>query len=164
MALNVQLRIDVGQWKDSLPDIRHLVRKAASQAWKKGNKGDFELPVKQAEVSILLTDDATVHSLNKEYRGVDRPTNVLSFAALDDEDEPIVEPLLLGDIVVAFETMKREAEEQGCSLADHVFHLVVHGMLHLIGYDHIAEDEAAEMEALEIEILAENGIGNPYEN
>ena len=164
MALKVQTRIDVGQWRDSLPDVRSFVKKAASQAWKYGNKGDFELPVKQAEVSILLTNDEAVHALNKEYRGVDKPTNVLSFAALDDEDEPIVEPLLLGDIAVAFETTGREAKEQGCSLADHLFHLIVHGMLHLIGYDHIEDDEACEMEALEIDILAKNGIGNPYEN
>ena len=157
-------RIEGGQWKDNLPDVLKLVKKAAADAWKKGNQGELEIPVKQAEVSILLTDDATVHELNKNYRNVDRPTNVLSFAALDDENEPVVDPMLLGDIVVAFETTKREAGEQGCSFADHLFHLVVHGMLHLIGYDHIEDWEAEEMEAMEIKILADNGIGNPYEN
>lgn len=164
MAVNVRLRTEGGQWKKELPDVAKLIKKAAAQAWKNGNKGDLEIPVKQAEVSVLLTDDAEVHTLNKKYRGVDRPTNVLSFAALDDEDEPIVDPMLLGDIVVAFETTKREAEEQGCSFADHLFHLVVHGMLHLIGYDHIEDRDAEEMEALEIKILAENGIGNPYDD
>lgn len=164
MALKTHLRIDGGQWKDELPEVAGLVKKAAAEAWKKGNQGELEIPVKQAEVSILLTDDAAVHELNKEYRGVDRPTNVLSFAALDDESEPVVDPMLLGDIVVAFDTTKREAAEQGCSFADHLFHLVVHGMLHLIGYDHIEDWEAEEMEALEIRILADNGIGNPYDD
>ena len=164
MALKVRLRTDDKRWKDALPEVRRLIEKAARIAWKRGNKGDFEIPVKQAEVSVLLTDDAAVHTLNKEYRGVDKPTNVLSFAALDDEDEPVVDPMLLGDIVVAFETTKREAEEQGCSLPDHLFHLIVHGMLHLIGYDHIEEEDAVEMETLEIAVLAESGIGNPYED
>lgn len=164
MALKVRLRIDDGRWKEYLPEVRRLIEKAARIAWKRGNRGDFEIPVKQAEVSILLTDDDAVHSLNKEYRGVDKPTNVLSFAALDDEDEPVVDPMLLGDIVVAFETTKREAEEQGRSVSDHLFHLIVHGMLHLIGYDHIKESDAVEMETLEIAVLAESGIGNPYED
>lgn len=162
MALKVDLRIDVGQWKKTLPDVSVLVRKAASAAWKQGNVGDFKIPVKQAEVSLFLTDDATVHELNKKYRNVDRPTNVLSFAALDDEDEPIVDPMLLGDIIVAFETTKREADEQGVAFENHLFHLIVHGVLHLIGYDHIDDQDALEMEQLEIEILAKNGIGNPY--
>ena len=164
MALKTRLRVDGGAWKDELPDVAKLVKKAAAEAWKNGNKGELEIPVKQAEVSVLLTDDDTVHALNRDYRNVDRPTNVLSFAALDDESEPVVDPMLLGDIAVAFETTKREAAEQGCSFADHLFHLIVHGMLHLIGYDHIEDREAEEMEALEVEILADNGIGNPYEN
>ena len=164
MALKTHLRIDGGQWKDELPEVAKLVKKAAAEAWKKGNQGDLEIPVKQAEVSILLTSDAAVHELNKTYRNVDRPTNVLSFAALDDESEPVVDPMLLGDIAVAFETTKREAGEQGCSFADHLFHLIVHGMLHLIGYDHIEEREAEEMESLEVRILADNGIGNPYDD
>ena len=162
MALKTHLRMDVGQWKETLPDISVIVKKAASSAWKRGNAGDLKIPVKQAEVSILLTDDTAVHQLNKQYRNADKPTNVLSFAALDDEYEPIVEPMLLGDIIVAFETTKKEAEEQGKTLTNHLFHLIVHGMLHLIGYDHIEDMDAEEMESLEIRILAENGIGNPY--
>lgn len=164
MALKVALRIDDPAWQKSLTDPDRQVKTAAKAAWKAGNLGDFKLPVKNAEVSVLLTDDQTVHTLNKTYRGVDRPTNVLSFAALDDEDEPIVDPLLLGDIVVAFETTKKEAEEQNISLADHLFHLVVHGVLHLIGYDHMTDDDAVEMETLEIKILAQNGIDNPYDD
>lgn len=163
MALKVALRIEDGKWTACVPDVKNLVCKAARFAWKTGNAGDLFLPVKQAEVSVMLADDETVRELNKTYRGMDKPTNVLSFAALDDEDEPIVDPLLLGDIVVAFETTKREAEEQGCSVADHLFHLIVHGVLHLIGYDHMDEADAEEMEALEIQILAANDIENPYD-
>ena len=161
MTLKVALRIDAAAWKNELPDVRKLVKTAASAAWLAGNTGDFRLPVRSAEVSVLLADDVAIHALNKTYRGIDRPTNVLSFAALD---EPIVDPLLLGDIVVAFETTKREAEEQKISMADHLFHLIVHGVLHLIGYDHMTDADAAEMEALEIEILARNGMENPYDN
>ncbi|MBP3402503.1 MAG: rRNA maturation RNase YbeY [Alphaproteobacteria bacterium] len=164
MTLKVALRIDAAAWKNELPDVRKLVKTAASAAWLAGNTGDFRLPVRSAEVSVLLADDVAIHALNKTYRGIDRPTNVLSFAALDDADEPIVDPLLLGDIVVAFETTKREAEEQKISMADHLFHLIVHGVLHLIGYDHMTDADAAEMEALEIEILARNGMENPYDN
>ena len=164
MTLKVALRIDAAAWKNELPDVRKLVKTAASAAWLAGNTGDFRLPVRSAEVSVLLADDVAIHALNKTYRGIDRPTNVLSFAALDDADEPIVDPLLLGDIVVAFETTKREAEEQKISMADHLFHLIVHGVLHLIGYDHMTDADAAEMEALEIEILARNGMENPYAN
>ncbi len=164
MTLKVALRIDAAAWKNELPDVRKLVKTAASAAWLAGNTGDFRLPVRSAEVSVLLADDVAIHALNKTYRGIDRPTNVLSFAALDDVDEPIVDPLLLGDIVVAFETTKREAEEQKISMADHLFHLIVHGVLHLIGYDHMTDADAAEMEALEIEILARNGMENPYDN
>ena len=164
MTLKVALRIDTAAWKNELPDVRKLVKTAASAAWLAGNTGDFRLPVRSAEVSVLLANDVAIHALNKTYRGIDRPTNVLSFAALDDADEPIVDPLLLGDIVVAFETTKREAEEQKISMADHLFHLIVHGVLHLIGYDHMTDADAAEMEALEIEILARNGMENPYDN
>ena len=164
MTLKVALRIDAAAWKNERPDVRKLVKPAASAAWLAGNTGDFRLPVRSAEVSVLLADDVAIHALNKTYRGIDRPTNVLSFAALDDADEPIVDPLLLGDIVVAFETTKREAEEQKISMADHLFHLIVHGVLHLIGYDHMTDADAAEMEALEIEILARNGMENPYDN
>lgn len=164
MTLKVALRIDAAAWKNELPDVRKLVKTAASAAWLAGNTGDFRLPVRSAEVSVLLADDVAIHALNKTYRGIDRPTNVLSFAALDDADEPIVDPLLLGDIVVAFETTKREAEEQKISMADHLFHLIVHGVLHLIGYDHMTDADAAEMEELEIEILARNGMENPYDN
>lgn len=164
MVVKVDLRVDCKAWKDALPDVKKTVEKAVRAAWKAGNTGDLALPVKNAEVSVMLTNDDAVHALNREYRGVDRPTNVLSFAALDDEDEPIVDPMLLGDIVVAFETTEREAAEQNKSPEEHFFHLIVHGVLHLIGYDHVEDADAEVMEALETKIMIENGMDDPYEN
>ena len=162
MSLNVEIRIENGNWEQEIPNAEEIIRKAAENAWKEGNQGDFKLPVSEAEVSVLLTDDATVQTLSGAYRGIDKPTNVLSFAALDADDEPLEDPFLAGDVIIAFETAKREAEEGGKPFADHLYHLTVHGVLHLLGYDHIDEQDAEEMEALETKILAAASIGDPY--
>ena len=113
-----------------------------------------------AELSILLVDDAEQQRLNQEWRGIDKPTNVLSF--------PQVEPFgpvagLLGDIVLARETLEREAAELETPFAHHFTHLVVHGFLHILGYDHLEDAEAAEMEGLETRILATLGVPDPYQ-
>ncbi|MGH1397703.1 MAG: rRNA maturation RNase YbeY [Alphaproteobacteria bacterium] len=113
--------------------------------------------VEETELSIVLADDAFVRDLNKRYRDKDKPTNVLSFP----QDTPPPNNML-GDIVLAFETVEREAAEQDKGFAAHFTHLLVHGVLHLLGYDHISDDEAQEMEALEIEILDGLGVENPY--
>ncbi|RYE56664.1 MAG: rRNA maturation RNase YbeY, partial [Rhizobiaceae bacterium] len=112
-----------------------------------------------AEISVLLTDDAEQRELNAQYRGKDSSTNVLSFPQIEPFD-PVFG--ILGDITLARETLIREAEEQGTSLEDHFTHLVVHGFLHILGYDHLDEDEAQEMEGLETQILAGLGIADPY--
>lgn len=119
------------------------------------------------EVAVRLTDDAEVHALNRDFRGKDKPTNVLSFPqvqadlleslANSDDGE-----ILLGDIVLARETCAREAMEKKVSLIDHATHLIVHGTLHLVGYDHMDDVSAAAMEALEVKALASLGIANPY--
>ena len=111
------------------------------------------------EVSVVLTDDAEQRELNRQWRGFDKSTNVLSF--------PQIEPFapvsgLLGDITLARETVEKEAEEMGIAFEAHFTHLVVHGFLHLLGYDHIEEEDAEEMEGLETEILASLGIADPY--
>jgi len=108
-----------------------------------------------AEISIVLTDDTHIQALNRDYRGKDKSTNVLSF--------PQDEPALLGDVICAHETIAREAEEQGKSFHDHFTHMLIHGALHLLGYDHETDEEAEEMESLEIEILSKLNIKNPYE-
>ena len=117
--------------------------------------------------SILFTTDDEVHTLNKEWRGKDKPTNVLSFPMLERQD--LLElgeegpPEMLGDIALAFGTCEREAGEKGVSLRDHTAHLLIHGFLHLAGHDHVDSDEqAAAMEKLEIEALAKLGIADPY--
>ncbi|MXO51041.1 rRNA maturation RNase YbeY [Erythrobacter gaetbuli] len=117
--------------------------------------------------SLLFTSDEEVHELNREWRGKDKPTNVLSFPMLEREellglahDGP---PELLGDLALAYGTCEREAAEKGIALADHAAHLIVHGLLHLAGHDHVDSDEQAEaMEKLEIEALAKLGIADPY--
>lgn len=104
---------------------------------------------------VMLTDDATVQGLNAKFRGKDKPTNVLSFPAPEAEGYP-------GDVALAFETCAAEAQRDGKSLVDHTVHLVLHGILHLNGLDHIEEDAAEAMEALERAALAEVGIADPY--
>ncbi len=118
------------------------------------------------EVTLLLSDDAEVQTLNRQWRGFDKPTNVLSFPADEALDGSALaafeQPIPLGDVVLSLETLQREADAQAVPLADHAGHLVVHGMLHLLGFDHETEPEAAEMEALETEILKSLGIADPY--
>jgi probable rRNA maturation factor len=114
----------------------------------------------RAEACIALSDDATVRALNAQFRGKDTPTNVLSFPAPDLPGGMISSSL--GDIVLAQETLAREAAEQGIALGHHLQHLVVHGLLHLLGYDHEGEAEAHDMESLEVEVLETLGVPNPY--
>jgi probable rRNA maturation factor len=114
-----------------------------------------------AEVSVLFTDDAHIRRLNRQFRGKDRPTNVLSFPAA-----PLVPGRFgpaLGDIALALETVTGEAKSGGLTLANHVSHLIIHGFLHLLGFDHEAEAEAVAMERLEAAILGRLGIADPYE-
>ena len=119
-----------------------------------------------ASISLCLCDDLQMQRLNRQHRQIDKATNVLSFPACDmlsDRIDPLV-PALLGDIVIAAETVVSEADAMQIPLADHLMHLFVHGMLHLFGYDHIEDDMADAMETLEIKFLAQFGIANPYKN
>jgi probable rRNA maturation factor len=113
-----------------------------------------------AELGILLSDDEHVKSVNQEWRGIDKPTNVLSFPAV--EPTKLARAPFLGDIIIAYETVEREAKAEGKAFADHYAHLVVHGFLHLLGFDHINEADAERMEALEIAILSSLDIPDPY--
>ena len=163
--LEVAALIQDDAWTAELPTADDTAERACTAAW-------ADLPASArphapagAEVSVVLADDATVQALNREYRGHDTPTNVLSFANLEDARAPGPldgEPLLLGDIVLARETVLAEARAQTKAPGDHLSHLCVHGLLHLLGYDHMAEAEAETMEALERRTLARLGIADPY--
>lgn len=181
-AVDVIVSIEEGGWEDRLPEVEALVLRAAEAALAGASaEAEDALPPGPAELSVVLTDDATVRTLNRDYRGKDKPTNVLSFALWADGGDEIsvsdgnlgagsfedvaqgpLAPVLLGDVILAFETMAREAVEQGKPFDHHVAHLVVHGVLHLLGYDHMNDPDAARMERLETEILAGLGIPDPY--
>ncbi|MFT7087707.1 MAG: putative rRNA maturation factor [Rickettsiales bacterium] len=127
---------------------------------------------KNIEISVLLTGDEQIRELNKNYRGKDQPTNVLSFPLLDgtkikngDFSNFQIDfgHLALGDIVVSYQTVRKESEQQKKEFDDHLTHLLIHSLLHLIGFDHIFDADAKIMEELETEILAGMGIRNPYE-
>lgn len=118
--------------------------------------------LKPAEINIRFTDNEEIQQLNRDFRQKDRPTNVLSFP-FEVPDFLEAEIFILGDIIIAMPVIVTEAEEQQKAINDHLAHMVVHGTLHLLGFDHIDEEEAEEMEALEIAILAKLGIDNPYQ-
>lgn len=123
---------------------------------------------KTFDVDVCLSNDNEVQRLNKEFRGIDKPTNVLSFAEVDDEDFwaslDEVRETELGSIILAFETLQREAALQNISVYAHYCHLLVHGFLHILGYDHQKDEDADEMEGLEVDILAQFSIANPYQD
>jgi probable rRNA maturation factor len=143
----------------SEPDAEATVQRAILAA-----SAATDAAVDNAEVAVMLTDDLAIRTLNKDFRGIDKPTNVLSFPApeMDGVDGEGAVPRTLGDIAIAYETLRREADEEAKPFLHHLSHLAVHGFLHLIGYDHETDGEAEEMEALEVAILAQLGIPDPY--
>lgn len=150
LPFDMDIAIQYDDWRDALGDVDAIVTQAVSQA-----VAVLKSP-KLGELSIALVNDAQIQTLNRDYRHKDKPTNVLSFP--DEGPAP-----LLGDIVLALETVMREAEEKSTSPVHHVIHLIIHGFLHLQGYDHQTEQTATAMEALEITALAALNIDNPYE-
>jgi len=156
---DIVISIVCDDWKDGLADADALCRKAALAAFRAtAEEGSG------AEIGIVLTDDERMRGLNRDYRGQDKPTNVLSFAADDDSGSLDVAgaPRLLGDVVVAYGVADAEARNEGKTLADHLSHLIVHGVLHLLGHDHMDADDAKRMEELEVSVLAGLGIDDPY--
>lgn len=149
------------EWKRAVPAVAKLCRRAARAALAASTPD-----MAAAEACVVLTDDGTVRALNRDYRNKDTSTNVLSFplavSAAETTGDRGPPPRLLGDVVVAYATSAAEAEAQSKSLADHLTHLVVHGMLHLVGHDHQTDDDANVMERLEVAILARLGVADPY--
>ena len=160
MTLELALDIQDAAWGDPQALCERAVRIVLESC------GEQLPPGRVVEISLVLADDATVQDLNRTWRDKDAPTNVLSFPGLDDDDPELPDdaPLLLGDVILAYETCAAEAERDGITIQDHLVHLVVHGMLHLLGYDHEAPDDAQEMEGLEVELLALLNIANPYKD
>ena len=157
----MQIEFDLEGWPSG--DWEALATKAAYAAGEVAP----ELAKKRLLVSVLFTSDSEVHSLNREWRNRDKPTNVLSFPMLERDLLLALEaegpPEMLGDVALAYATCAREAEEKGVTLDNHAAHLIIHGLLHLAGYDHVHSDAEAEaMEALEIAALAKMGIADPY--
>ncbi len=146
-------------WRTGLPEAENLARRAglAALAWATGGSRNRD----ECELSVTLADDAVVRRLNYRYRNINRPTDVLSFPELDSVGSA-TGPVLFGEVVLAYETVSQAAAEQDKPLADHLSHLVVHGTLHLLGYEHRSEAESAEMERLETAVLAGLGIAAPH--
>jgi probable rRNA maturation factor len=156
--LAIALRAQSRQWR-ALGDLAAL-RSRAMLAAQAALAVSPVQPLDGAELSLLLTDDRRIRIVNRDWRGFDKATNVLSFPAAPPER--IATSPVLGDIVVAYETVEREAAAEGKSLADHFSHLVIHGLLHLLGEDHETEAEAQRMEGLEVAALGRLGIADPY--
>jgi len=161
-AVTIDVATLAGAWDSTGLALDDIINNAVPAAIMAADAPDA-LAGREIEVSVVLTDDPAVRTLNREYRGKDKPTNVLSFAALDGDDPlPPSGPVHIGDIILALETLQREAEELGKPLQDHFTHLLIHGTLHLLGYDHENDADANVMESLEISILSAFGIENPY--
>jgi probable rRNA maturation factor len=163
---NVEIDISVScaAWSTALATAEDLCRDSVLAALQTSAKN-----LSKAEVSIVLANDEFIQGLNKQYRHIDRPTNVLAFPGDDicpdqhHDDDHTAAPVMLGDVVVAYETAVSEAHKENKSLADHLSHLVVHGTLHLLGHDHENDEEAVTMETLEVEVLSTLGVQNPYD-
>lgn len=154
LSLDIDVVHDGGDWS-TVADAEKLVRAAAAAL-------ASELVLSGAEACVALSSDAHVAELNASYRGKSSPTNVLSFGAGGVTPDDASQARFLGDVVLAQETLQREAAELELPLDHHMQHLVVHGLLHLLGYDHATDEEARAMEGLEVRILARLGVVDPY--
>ena len=163
VEFDIAVRILDPAWRRTWPKAVDHVRRAARTALDVIASGPTAEKGPAIELAIVLADDDEVRRLNRDYRGIDKPTNVLSFGSAGDRRRRMAgEPVILGDVILARETVAAEAAAQGKSIADHALHLVVHGVLHLLGHDHNSAREADAMEALEIGLLGRLGIANPY--
>lgn len=157
LPFEVDIRIDADMWRQALPADPGGFLAAIARATVAG--ADLEA-VPGSELGVVFSDDETVCELNGQYRGKNTPTNVLSFPVDDGNGGP--PGPLIGDIILAHETILRESHDLGLPFTDHLTHLIVHGLLHLFGYDHETDEDAVEMESLETEILAALELADPY--
>ena len=165
MMLEIDIESDE-EW-DSSTDWSLLVRRAAESALAESAFPRLANGARPVEISVRLTGDEEVRALNSEWRGKDKPTNVLSFPMTEADELANAggegPELMLGDIVLARGVCEREAAERAVPVETHATHLLVHGTLHLLGYDHLDDEQAADMESREVRALARLGIGDPYE-
>lgn len=168
--VSLNLSIDDDRWAKALPNVSALAEKVKTVTFAyvyKNEKTILQTLNQHTFVNVCLSNDGSVQILNRDFRGLDKPTNVLSFANIDFADfaaeNSCFEETDLGNIILAYETMAAEAKMQQISLEAHFCHLLIHGFLHILGYDHMTDDEAEIMEDLEIRILAQLNIANPYE-
>jgi probable rRNA maturation factor len=159
--LDIQLGVEAGNWPDEAALEAFAARVLEHAARHLAEKAAQPFPTEPVEISLVFTDDAAIRTVNRDWRGQDKPTNVLSFPAFPLQPGGRPGPML-GDIVLAEETLRREALDLSLAFDDHLTHLLVHGFLHLFGYDHMTDEEAAVMEGLETRILAELGLADPY--
>lgn len=161
MPVSIDILFDSPYWAKSRLSARKRIHDVLSVTWK-------SIPGRPKgitpEVTVTLTDDANIRTYNRDYRNKDKATNVLSFPMFSSLEEipDGAGSVPIGDIIIAFETIRKEALEQNKSLADHFSHMLIHGFLHLLGHDHMTESEANIMESLEIRILKKFSIANPY--
>lgn len=159
----IDIAVDSDQWQD-IEAFEELAQKTSAivTRWLE-ERESIKFPPVPMELSVLLTDDASIKEINSKWRRQDKATNVLSFPTkeLDVGDTPLP---LLGDVIFAYETILREAEELTKSFEEHLTHLFIHGFLHLLGYDHINDTDAEQMERIETGILLSIGLSDPYEN
>jgi len=158
-ALPITEVLVVAECWQTEPDAEAIIQRAVAVAAEIADAG-----LGEAELAVMLTDDTGIRTLNCNWRGIDKPTNVLSFPALPPTGPsgPDDAPRMLGDIAIAYETTRKEADDEQKPFDHHLSHLAVHGFLHLIGYDYESDDDAETMETLEQEILAQLGIPDPY--
>jgi probable rRNA maturation factor len=159
----IAVRILDPAWRQLWPAAVGAARAAARMVLDGTANRPFSDSGQVVELTIVLADDCEVRRLNRDYRSIDKPTNVLSFGGANDGRRRMAgEPVILGDVILARETVAAEAAAQEKSIASHAVHLVVHGVLHLLGHDHKLAREADAMETLETDLLARLGIANPY--
>lgn len=165
MKTTLNLNIGDKNWDDRLPDAAAVSENVFQTVINRLNP-EFLQGKKEVGLNVELGGDEEIQALNRQFRNLDKPTNVLSFANIDDDDffDALTEmtEVELGDIIIAFETMAAQSAELEIGFKEHYIHILVHGILHLLGYDHTEEEERKEMEALETRLLAEFNIADPY--
>lgn len=161
-GIEIAVRVLDPAWRRLWPSPVGRIRNAARIALDMASRRSRKRLGATVELAVVLADDGLVRRLNRQYRGIDKPTNVLSFDGAAGEDDRASSLVVLGDVILARETVAAEAAVQGKTVADHAVHLVVHGVLHLLGHDHQVAREANLMESIEIRALARLGVADPY--